>query len=428
MERDRIGPLEERAELDQLDAVVGGLLGRHERIGAEHGHLHRPGTGGDRLADLAKADDPQGPAAELDAGELAPLPFAAPERRVGGGDPAGDRVEEGERVLGRGDRVAGRRVDDDDPGPGRRIEVDVVHADPGAADDDEPATGRDELGVDLDLAPDDERVVVGQDRRVAGPVEARALVDLMVRAEELDALRCERFGDEDPHASTGASAPVDSSAARWAAATAVPISTGRPSSSEASSRTPIASRISPSVTDPRWPTRKICPVELALPAGQDDAARLDRPVEGLPVEVPSGTRAAVTVREAKRWSANSSKPSAWRPARVAAAQASWRAKIPAAVSRLHELEALVDLVDDGDRRRPRGLALGVRRRDGPGGRGRSAASSPSPSPPRPARMPRPWPGPGRSSTPSATRSRRRRCPRRPSRTAPPRGPTRCRPG
>ena len=46
----------------------------------------------------------------------------------------------------------------------------------------------------------------------------------------------------------------------------------------------------------------------------------------------SGIQAAVTVFEAKAGSASSRKPSASSPARVAAAQAAWRAKTPAGVS------------------------------------------------------------------------------------------------
>ena len=38
-------------------------------------------------------------------------------------------VQQRERVLGGRDRVAGRGVDDDDPGPRRGVEIDVVDAD-----------------------------------------------------------------------------------------------------------------------------------------------------------------------------------------------------------------------------------------------------------------------------------------------------------
>ena len=95
----------------------------------EDGHLHRPGADRDGLPDLAETDDAERPAAQLQAGELGALPLAAAERRVGRRDPAGDAVEQGEGVLGGRDRVAGRRVDDDDAGARGRLEVDVVDAD-----------------------------------------------------------------------------------------------------------------------------------------------------------------------------------------------------------------------------------------------------------------------------------------------------------
>ena len=147
--------------------MVRRLLGRHVRVRGEDRHLHGPRPGRDRLADLAEPDDPERPAAELDARELGSLPFAAPDRRVGGRDLAGDAVEQGEGVLGGRDRVAGRRVDDGDAGPGRRLEIDVVDADPGPPDDLQSRAGGDRLGVDLDLAADDERVVVGRGSRAA---------------------------------------------------------------------------------------------------------------------------------------------------------------------------------------------------------------------------------------------------------------------
>ena len=86
------------------------------------------------------------------------------------------------------------------PGPRRSIEVDVVHADAGPADDHETGARGDELGVDLDLASDDERVVLGQDRAQLVVREARPLVDVMLGPEELDALGGDGFGDQDPHA------------------------------------------------------------------------------------------------------------------------------------------------------------------------------------------------------------------------------------
>ena len=235
-----IGPRQQLVELDELDAVVGGGLGADERVHAEDRHLHRPGADGDGLPDLAQADDPERPAAQLEAGELGALPFAAPDRGVGRRGPAGDPVEQREGVLGGRDRVAGRGVDDHDPGPRGGLQVDVVDADAGPPDDDQPRRGGDELGVDLDLAADDQRVVVGQDRAQLIAAEARPLVDLVTGSQELDALLGDGLGHEDPHAPAPADAgtisPNDSMAATCAAATAEPGRTGRPE--RRSTRTP----------------------------------------------------------------------------------------------------------------------------------------------------------------------------------------------
>jgi hypothetical protein len=57
----------------------------------------------------------------------------------------------GEGELGRRDRVARRRVHDDDAALGGGVDVDVVDADPGAADDLEERGRRDHLGRDLGL-------------------------------------------------------------------------------------------------------------------------------------------------------------------------------------------------------------------------------------------------------------------------------------
>ena len=228
--------------------------------------------------------------------------------------------------------------------------------------------GRDQPGVDLDLAADDERVVVGagspqsSSRRQAGP-----LVDLVMRAEERRRppgrwvrRRGSSRRDAGPLADAPARRPSASAAAASAAPTAAPGVDGRPCSSATRLEDARSRRGSPRrVTEPRWPSRKILPVSLPWPPARTTPRALIAPLNAFQSR-PSGIYAAVTVCDAKRWSANSSKPSASRPARAAAAHASWRAKTPAAPSALHQPEALVDLEDDGDRRRPRRLAVGLR--------------------------------------------------------------------
>ena len=169
--------------------------------------------------------------------------------------------------------------------------------------------------------------------------------------------------------------------------------------------------------------------QLALAAGQDEAAALDLAVERLPVEAVGDLRGGDRPRRvaAGRRRARSRAPRG--PARAAAAHASWRAKIAVGALR-------------------RSSAAGPRR---PGRRPRSPASTASRRRPCASRCGaqvevearhrrrlhrRPGARRGRDhrqararpSRPSASRSRRRRRPRRPSRTARRRAPTRCRRG
>ena len=292
---DDVGPREQLVEADELDAVVGGLLRGDERVDPDDGHLHRPGADRDGLADLAEPDDAEGPAAQLEAGELGSLPLAASERRVGRGDPAGDAVQQREGVLGGRDRVAGRGVDDDDARVGGRLEVDVVHADPGPADDDEPLAGRDQLGVDLDLAPDDERVVVADDRAQLVAREPVTFIDLVLRPEEFDALVGDSLGDEDPHAPAPTAAGVvtphrleGGDLRRGHRGARADRATGaeRDDLERADRAEDLFERHRAEVAEP-----EDLAGQLALAAGEDDAAPLDLAVERLPVEVVGDVRA-----------------------------------------------------------------------------------------------------------------------------------------
>ena len=175
------------------------------------------------------------------------------------------------------------RVDDGDPGARRRVEVDVVDADARPADDDQPRAGGDHLGVGLDLAPDDERVVLGQDREDLLARQAELLVDLVVGAEEVDALLGEGLDDEDPHAVTATRTRAATSAC-WAAATAAPGWTSRPVLDRrllehADRGQDVVRRHRAEVAEPEDPA-----LELALAAGEHEPVPLEGAVERLPVE------------------------------------------------------------------------------------------------------------------------------------------------
>ena len=135
VERDEVGAGQERLEVHLLDAQVARALGREERVVGHHPHLQALGAVGDDRPDIAAADQTEDLAHELDAHEPVLFPFAGTGRAVGGRDLTGQGQHQGDRVLGRGDRVAERRVHHDDAALGRRLHVDIVDADPCPADD-----------------------------------------------------------------------------------------------------------------------------------------------------------------------------------------------------------------------------------------------------------------------------------------------------
>src|SRR3954447_6513252 len=332
VDRDDVGARQQVVDRHQLDAEVLGLLAGDVRVRPEDRHLHRPRSRRDRLADLAEPDDPERLAAQLDAGELRPLPLTTADGRIGGGDTSGEPEHERQRVLGGRDRVAGRGIDDDDARTRGCIEIDVVDTDARAADDDEVLAGADQVGVDLDLAPDEEGLVVGQDLAELRAREARSLVDLVVLVERRETFGGDWFRDQDFHAAEPAGtlsawrAPaLDSTAARSAAPVAAPGVTSRPNAIDTSSITASAPRMSSSVTSPRWPTRKILLVRCAWPPARTRLRSLSAPLNAFH-SIPSGIHAAVTVWLACAGAADRRKPRASRPARVAAAHAACRAK------------------------------------------------------------------------------------------------------
>jgi hypothetical protein len=203
VQRDRIRPRQQFLDTDELDAMGGCDLGGDVRIRAEELHLERAGTGCHGHADAPEADDPERAATQLDPEQLATLPLAPADGRIRGRNVPRHCEEERHRVLRRGHRVAGRRVDDGDACSGGRPDVDVVDADSRSPDDDELATRLDRLGVDLHLAADDQGLVLGEDAQELLAGESGALVDLVLGGEQGDPLGRELLGDEDPHALAG---------------------------------------------------------------------------------------------------------------------------------------------------------------------------------------------------------------------------------
>jgi hypothetical protein len=101
-------------------------------------------------------------------------------------------------VLGGGDQIRRRRVDDEHAAVGGSGDVDVVHADAGAADDLEARAGLEQLRRDLGAAAHDEGVVLGQDLGEARSLLGGELVHLGAGlAERGETAGVEGIGDQD---------------------------------------------------------------------------------------------------------------------------------------------------------------------------------------------------------------------------------------
>ena len=135
MDGDVVGLGEEFVERDALDLHGLGATGGEVRVVGEYAHAEGLGAFGDFAADAAETDDTEGLFKEFDAGETFSIPLAGFHRS--GGLRHGPRTAEdvGKRELGGRHGVARGGVHDDHAAFGGGIDIDVVHADAGAAHD-----------------------------------------------------------------------------------------------------------------------------------------------------------------------------------------------------------------------------------------------------------------------------------------------------
>ena len=108
-----------------------------------------------------------------------------------------ERQQQRHRVLGRRDHVRLRRVGDDDPPFGGRLDVDVVHAHARAPDHAQVAGAVDQLGGHL-RGRADQDAVVGADalgQLLLGPVDSH--LDVEVLAQQRDARVADLLLDQD---------------------------------------------------------------------------------------------------------------------------------------------------------------------------------------------------------------------------------------
>jgi hypothetical protein len=138
MQRNKIGALEQFVEVYFLDADVLGAFRRQKRIVRDHFHAQTERAVGDDRADVAAADYAQRLGGDLDPHEAVLLPLAGLGGGIGLRNFARQRQHQGDGVFGGGDRVAERRVHHDDALRRGRRYLDIVDADPGAADHLQP--------------------------------------------------------------------------------------------------------------------------------------------------------------------------------------------------------------------------------------------------------------------------------------------------
>ena len=112
-------------------------------------HMQADRALGDDRADIAAADDAQHLAGDLDPHEAVLFPFAGLGRDIGLGNLPGEREYHGDRMFGGGDGIAKRRIHHDNPLRGGGGNIDIVDADPGAADHFQLGRPFEKFGGDL---------------------------------------------------------------------------------------------------------------------------------------------------------------------------------------------------------------------------------------------------------------------------------------
>ena len=212
-----------------LDAELAEAVVADERVVGDDVHAEPDRAAGDLLADPAEAEHAERLALELDAAPPGALPAMLLQGGMGLRDVARERDHQADGLLGGRDDGRLGRVRDDDPAPRRRLDVDVVDTDAGAPDHLQVGRELDQLGRELRRRADHDRVVPVDDLRDRGRL---ILVDLELRAQQLDP----RIGDRLAHENAHRQAAV-SYAAR-AAAPAAPRSSVAPISTSWSSTAP----------------------------------------------------------------------------------------------------------------------------------------------------------------------------------------------
>jgi len=134
VQRDKIGAAQQRVEIDLFHAHFDRAVFGQEGIIGDHLHAQPQRARCDDRPDIACADQAQRLAGQFHAHEPAFGPFARLRLRVGFGQLPREREHQRNRVFGGGDRIAERGVHHHHALAAGVGNIDVVDANPGAAD------------------------------------------------------------------------------------------------------------------------------------------------------------------------------------------------------------------------------------------------------------------------------------------------------
>ena len=198
VQRDEIGAGQKLVQFDLLDAQIDGPFMAEIGVESCDPHLQPKRPVGDDRPDIAATDDAQHLGRQLDAHEAVLFPLAGLGRGVGDRKISREREHHGDGVLGRGDRIAERRVHHDHAARSRGRDVHIVHADAGTPDHLEPGCRRQDILGHLGGRPDRQPIVLADDRFQFFRLQAGLNVHFDTPlAEDFNRARAQAVGDQD---------------------------------------------------------------------------------------------------------------------------------------------------------------------------------------------------------------------------------------
>ena len=151
----------------------------------------------DLRADPAQPDDADRPAGNIDRAHCLPLPAPGAGGGIGVRDLARDAEQERDGVLGGGDRIGARGVQDEYAGPGRRIEIDVVDADPSPSDHAQVGASGEHLLGDLGFTAHHQGVGIAHGGEQGRDIGAIDIDDARGGGKSLAGSGIDRIADDD---------------------------------------------------------------------------------------------------------------------------------------------------------------------------------------------------------------------------------------